>query len=257
MDGEGGVLDKTAFLTANRHALLESGAVSEEDFMRLQSGTLGFSTITLPAGISLMVPGTTLAGQFIKNVLFPYGQTDSLQEVVSDFTPKVVANMAKTMGLWLNDGEEGATMWLPNILMGPTGRAGMGVARNDALIMLEMQLGVLTRSGEIAEEMQKHDPGTPKYLELLDELNAIDDLIASEIKGISATRAFVATVFSIIMPFSPRIPTESQTLREYYFRGRVVAESWAEGTPMPMPFDGGNARDAWDMVAAWAADETG
>ncbi|KKK86212.1 hypothetical protein LCGC14_2765500, partial [marine sediment metagenome] len=117
-----GVTDKTEFLTANRAVLLESGAVSKEQFMQLQSGTLGFSTITVPAGVTFMHPGTTLAGQFLKNLLFPYGMTDSIQEVISDYTPRVVANMARTMGLWLNDGEDGAAMWLPNTLMGPTGR---------------------------------------------------------------------------------------------------------------------------------------
>ena len=252
-----GVTDKTEFLTANRAVLLESGAVSKEQFMQLQSGTLGFSTITIPAGTTFMHPGTTLVGQFLKNLLHPYGMTDSLQEVISDYTPRVVSNMARTMGLWLNDGEDGAAMWLPNTLMGPTGRTGMGTARADAIIMLEMQTGVLTRSGEVAEEMLSKDVDSPEWLALQDELHAIDDLIAKETKEIAATRSFLQTVYGVIMPFNPKMPDEAATLRSYYHQSRVTAEQWAEGNPMPTPFDGGNARDAWSMVAAWAADDTG
>ena len=251
------VTDRTAFLTANRAKLLESGAVSEEDFMRLQAGTLGLSTITLPAGLDLMIPGTTMAGAFISTVLQPYGSTDSFQEVLSDFTPRVISRMAKTMGLFLNDGEEGATTWLPNLLMGPTGRSGMGVARADAIIVLEMEHGLLTRSGEIAGAMRALEDGDPELMVLKDELEAIDDLIAKETKEISASRAFLQSVFGVIMPFNPKMPDKAATLREYYHGARVTAEQWQKGNPMPAPFDGRNAREAWNMVAAWAADETG
>lgn len=251
------VTDRTAFLTANRHKLLDSGAVTEEQFMQLSDGTLGFSTINLPEGLDLMIPGTTLAGSFISTVLQPYGSTDSFQEVVSDFTPRVITNMAKSMGLFLNDGEEGAATWLPNVLMGPTGRSGMGVARADAIITLEMEHGLLTRSGEIAELMAAEEEGSPKMLELKGELEAIDDLIAKETKEISASRAFVQTVFGVFMPFNPKMPDKAATLREYYFQARTTADQWKDGNPVPMPFDNRNAREAWSMVAAWAADETG
>ena len=250
------VIDKTEFLTANRHVLMEAG-VTEAEFARLSAGTLGFSTINVPKGTAFMHPGTTLAGQFIKNLLFPYGQTDSIHETVSDYLPTVVQNMAKTMGLFLNDGEEGATMWLPSILMGPTGRSGMGAARSEALVMLEMQGGYLTRSAEIAEQLVGLDEDSVEWIALTDELRSIDDLIAREVKEISASRAFMQTVFGVIMPFNPKMPTESQTLKQQFYQGRVIADQWAEGNPMPTPFDGQNARDAWDMVAAWAADQTG
>jgi hypothetical protein len=187
---EAEVTDRTAFLTANRALLISSGAVTEEEFMRLADGDLGFSTITLPEGMDLMVPGTTMAGSFISTVLQPYGSTDSFQEVVSDFTPRVISSMAKSMGLFLNDGEEGATSWLPNVLMGPTGRSGMGVARADAIIVLEMEHGLLTRSGEIAEEMHGLEKDSTEFLTLQRELHNIDDLIAKETKEISASRAF-------------------------------------------------------------------
>ncbi len=254
---EENVTDKTQFLTANRHALLESGAVTREEFDRLMSGTLGFATITVPEGTELMLPGTTLAGDFIQNVLQPYGATDSLQEVVADFTPRVVSNMARTMGLWLNDGEDGATSWLPNLLMGPTGRMGMGTARADAIIMLEMQTGVITRQGEVAEELAAAEAGSAEAHALEDELRALDEFTTKEVKEVAASRAFMQTVYGVIMPFNPKMPTESQTLREYFHQGRMVSDQWAEGKPMPMPFDDRNATEAWQMVAAWAADETG
>ena len=255
--GDNSVTDKEQFLTANRHALIEAGIIDESEYARLQAGTLGFSTIEIPEGSSFMLPGTTLAGDFIEQLLFPYGQTDSIQEVVSDFTPRVIANMAKTIGLWINDGEEGAAMWLPNVLMGPTGRAGMGAARADAMIMLEMQTGVLTRQSEVAEKMLKVESGSPEWNVLRDEMDQIDNLITREVKEISATRGFLSTVFGVVMPFSPKMPTEAQTLREYYYQARTVSEQWAQGEPMPMPFDDRNAREAWSMVAAWAADDTG
>ena len=253
---ENEITDKTEFLAANRHALLEAG-VTEVELARLAAGTLGFATIELPADVTFMHPGTTLAGQFIRNLLFPYGMTDSIQEVIADFTPRVVQNMASTAGLFLNDGEDGAATWLPNVLMGPTGRMGLGTARAEAMIVLEMTTGVLTRSGEIAEELAGLEAGTPEALALEDELRAIDDLISKEVKEVSASRAFLQTVFGVLMPFNPKMPTESQTLRQYYYDGRTTAEQWAIGNPMPMPFDGRNAREAYSMVAAWASDNTG
>ena len=254
---ESDTVDRTKFLTANRAVLIESGAVTEEEFARLQSGTMGFSRITLPAGIALMQPGTTLAGQFVNNLLHPYGMTDSPQEMLSDYTPRVLSNMARTMGLWLNDGEDGQTMWLWDTLMGPTGRSGMGTYRAEALIWLEMQGGHLTRQGEIAEKMNALEKDSSEWLALNDELNAIDEFITEEIKHIATSRSFMAGMFQVMAPFSPRMPTESQTLKAQYSQGRMVAEQWAEGNPMPLPFDGQNAQDAWSMVASWAADKSG
>jgi hypothetical protein len=125
------------------------------------------------------------------------------------------------------------------------------------MVILEMQTGVLSRSGEIAEQMEALEEGSAEWVALEDELHAIDDFIASEVKHVAGSRAFISTLYSLFIPFNPRIPAPQDSLREYYFNARTTQEQWSKGNPMVMPFDGRNAREAFDMVAAWAADDTG
>ncbi|MHC4302085.1 MAG: hypothetical protein ACYS7Y_32890, partial [Planctomycetota bacterium] len=282
---ENEVSDLNRFYAANRHALISSGAVSEDDFALLQDGDMGLANITIPEGVELMLPSTSLMGRMVDTVLFPYGQTSSLQEVASDYTPQVLKNLAKSAGLYANMGDiDGLTAWLPNVIMGPTGASDMGTAYLDAIVLLEMRTGSLGRLGEISEklaamdgelllEQRNHEEGSDKWnsiqdeldeihsgktwLQLQSEMHSIDDMIAREVKEQAASRALMQTMMGVLIPFNPKMPSEAQNLREYYYNARTVAEQWKEGNPMVMPFSDRNVMDTWRMVEAWASDDTG
>jgi hypothetical protein len=179
---------------------------------------------------------------------------------------------------------DGLTAWLPNVIMGPTGASDMGTAYLDAIVLLEMRTGSLGRLGEISEklaamdgelllEQRNHEEGSEEWnsiqdeldeihsgktwLQLQSEMHSIDDMIAREVKEQAASRALMQTMMGVLIPFNPKMPSEAQNLREYYYNARTVAEQWKEGNPMVMPFSDRNVMDTWRMVEAWASDDTG
>ena len=249
--------DYRAFLALNWSELRKAG-VDEGELARVRAGTMPLEDLELPEGITLVKPNSSLIGDWLDTVLFPYGQTDGLAEVSSNFVPSTVKNVFRAIALYGNNGDiDGMTSWLVPPVLGPTGRYGIGVAYADAAAEIEMRTGIFTRRMEVAEELGQLEAGDPAAFELQAELEAIDDTITKEVRNGATSRALVNAIYSITLPANPRTPTEQQTLREYYYDGLQTAENWSEGNFTHMPYADRSATDMWRMVFAWANDPTG
>jgi len=255
------IADPQAFITANEPMLISSGAATKEELNRIKGGTLGLATIKIPEGVDLYIPQTTLVAKMTDAVLFPYGVTESFSESFSSFAPAVIQNIFKSFALYQNNGDiNGLTAWATPWVMGPTGRFGMGSAYIDAAANLEMRTGIFSRQKEIADKLAaipEDQVKSEKALALESELARMDELITREVRDAATSAALVQTLYSVLLPFNPKRPSDSQKLREYYFDGLAAAKQWEQGNPVAMPFGDGSAQDAFSLIAAWAADDTG
>jgi hypothetical protein len=279
------VNDQRSFLALNRHVLLESGAITEDEYDLLIVGDMDLIKVTVPEGTQMMVPHTSLYGRIYEHVLAPYGDTSSIQEAITDYIPRNVQNMGKMLGLMNNDGSiEGMTAWIPNVIMGPTGTYQVGTATTEAMMITEMRTGLLQQRADAVEALAEMDgplllkldgleEGTPQYNEVLRELEAVrsssdwkaktaaihaaDDAWTAEIKEQMVSRAFVQTLAGVTLPFNPKFGDEEQLARDYWYNTRSAAELHMAGEPLYMPYDGRTVGDHLRLIEAWIADPTG
>ena len=241
-------------------------AIGQDQLAQLLKGQLDPSTIDL-TGLDITIPNTSLWSTLTTDIFFPYGDTDSMGDVATSFSPSWLSYAWRSMGVWQDgidaDGFVGASD------VSPTESATSGQILSAARHM-NFETGAFEKIDQYREEF--YALATP-YLEVgqaqmvdnelrwngekpadVDQVNAAWDKLTLYSDAVwvramedGASMLMMRSFLSAILPGSPRLYFEEERTLDAYYQGKYTDNQFRRT----------DIDDVMDYVLLWAADPAG
>ncbi len=270
-------IDAAEMLRANK--LVIQDAIGKDEYAKLERGETEIDDYTLPSGLNLRIPRSSLVGGVVDELFFAFDSSPTLGGTFYHMQPSWSKYIWRGLGLWA--GNDGHPPGFLEYFDGPTGDAQMRSAVVDALRRLEANEGAVSRLdearnklGSFVKEMENVlivdattgdvrgiegvDPdlvasASETFQDLWEDVNDRSEYLLGRAGDLAGGQLLTRGVFGLFMPSNPQTFATQSHLEDIYY----TSQDFVAGEAIPEIRNATDYETFATLMTAWWEDETG